>query len=310
MSKNWKKSGIPAFAGMTMVGLALGGCTTPVASQAQGTSQQTAWAAQCADDSGWDDPGPPFQVYGNTYYVGTCGIAALLVTGDQGHILIDTGTEKGADVVLANIRALGFDPADVKVLLMTHEHGDHVGGMAKMQQATGARLLVSPAAAETMRSGHVSREDPQLAIDQGMAPARVDGAVHDGMPVTLGTLSLTPMESPGHTPGATSWQWRSCASQSGGTACRTIVYADSLSPVSAGDYRFTDHAPYLANFRRSLSRLAQMECDLVITPHPSASGMRDRLLKGGLADPAGCREYAASRTKMLDERLAKEAGGN
>jgi metallo-beta-lactamase class B len=244
-------------------------------------------------------------VFGNTYYVGTCGIAALLVTGDAGHVLIDTGTEKGAELVQANIRALGFDPADIKVLLMTHEHGDHVGGMAKMQQATGARLLVAPGAAETMRTGRVSREDPQLAIDKGMTPARVDGEVHDGVPVALGALSLTPMESPGHTPGATSWQWRSCES---GT-CRTIVFADSLSPVSADDYRFSDHAPYLANFRRSIARLAQMDCDLLITPHPSASGMHDRLLEGGLADPAGCRAYAGSRTEMLDERLAKEAGG-
>lgn len=284
--------------------LLLAGCATPSAPHSGAAEQQAAWAAQCADDSGWDDPGPPFQVIGNTYYVGTCGIAALLITGDRGHVLIDTGTEKGADLVAANIRALGFDPADVKVLLMTHEHGDHVGGMAKMQQLTGARLLAVPRAEKAMVSGKVSPEDPQLAIDRGMAPAHVDGLVHDGVPVTLGTLSILPLETPGHTPGAASWQWRSCE----GATCRTIVYADSLSAVSADDYRFSEHAAYVADFRRSLARLAQLECDLVITPHPSASGMRDRLSKGTLADPAGCKAYADSRTKMLDERLAKEAG--
>jgi metallo-beta-lactamase class B len=291
------------FVRLAAAALLLAGCATPAAPQPSAAAQQ-AWAAQCADESGWDDPGPPFQVYGNTYYVGTCGIAAILITGDAGHILIDTGTDKGAGLVQANIRALGFDPADVNILLMTHEHGDHVGGMATMQRATGARLLVSPHAAGAMRTGKASANDPQFKLDQGMAPARVDGDVHDGVPVTLGTLSIMPLETPGHTPGATSWQWRACE----GDACKTIVYADSLSAISDDAYRYTDHSAYVANFRRGLARLAQMDCDLLITPHPSASGMRDRLLAGGLTDPAACKAYADSRTKMLDERLAKEAG--
>ncbi len=281
------------------------GCATPGTPPSNATPQQAAWAAQCSDDSGWDDPGPPFRVYGNTYYVGTCGIASILVTGDQGNILIDSGTEKGADLVAANIRALGFDPSDVKVLLMTHEHGDHIGSMARLQQLTGARLLASPPAAEALASGKATRDDPQFAIDPGFVPARVDGQVHDGVPVTLGNLSLTPLQTPGHTPGATSWQWRSCE----GNVCRTIVYADSLSPVSADSYKFSDHPAYLADFRRSIARLAQLDCDILLSPHPSASAMHDRLAKGALADPAACQAYAAGRTRQLDERLAKEAGG-
>lgn len=287
------------------IALLLTACTTPTAEQSNAAPQQTAWAAQCADDAGWDDPGPPFQVFGNTYYVGTCGIGSILITAEDGHVLIDSGTDKGADIIAANIRALGFDPADVEVLLMTHEHGDHIGGMARLQQVTGARLLASPPAAQALTSGKATKDDPQFVSDPGFQPARVDGQVHDGAPVTLGSLSLTPVQTPGHTPGATSWQWRSCE----GTDCRIIVYADSLSPVSADSYRFSDHAVYLDDFRRSLARLTQLDCDILLTPHPSASAMRERLAKGALEDGAGCKAYAADRGRLLDERLAREAGG-
>lgn len=282
----------------------LAGCAPAAAPQSSAREQQAAWAGQCRDDIGWDDSGPPYRVFGNTYYVGTCGIASILVTGDQGHVLIDSGTEKGADLIVANIRALGFEPTAVKVLLMSHEHGDHVGGMARVQQLTGARLLTSRQAGQTMTSGKLSEDDPQFAGARPQTTARVDGEVHDGMPVTLGALSLMPMATPGHTPGATSWQWQSCE----GSSCRTIVYSDSLSPVSSDGYRFSDHPAYLAEFRRSLSRLAQLDCDVLITPHPSASGMRDRLLAGDLRDPSACKAYADSRSRMLDERLAREAG--
>lgn len=293
------------FGRLFAVAALLAGCAAPAAQEPDATTQQGAWAAQCSDDSGWDDPGPPFKVYGNTYYVGTCGIAAILVTGDKGDVLIDSGTEKGAAVVEANIRALGFDPANVKVLLMTHEHHDHVGGMARLQHVTGAKLLASPRAARAMASGKASEDDPQFAIDGGFAPVRVDGDVRDGVPVTLGHLSLTPVATPGHTPGATSWQWRSCE----GTACRTIVYADSLSPVSSDSYKFSEHAAYLADFRRSLARLAQLDCDILLSPHPAASAMDERLAKDALVDPTACKAYAADRTRQLDARLAKEAGG-
>jgi metallo-beta-lactamase class B len=92
--------------------------------------------------------------------------------------------------------------------------------------------------------------------------------------------------------------------------CRTIVYADSLTPVSRDDYRFSDHPAYLAAYRASIARIAASPCEILLTPHPSASGMRDRLALGKpLLDPDGCKTYAAALTKQLDQRLAKEAAG-
>ena len=265
---------------------------------------QAQWAQTCADDSGWDEPGPAFQVHANTYYVGTCGIAAVLIAGDEGHVLIDGGTGKGAAPIAANIEALGFQLSDVKLLLHSHEHYDHVGGLAELQRRTGARLLASPAAAPVLASGQSADDDPQKGSLDPFDPARVDGTVQDGEVVRLGDLALTAIATPGHTAGALSWQWRSCDADG---QCETVVFGDSLSPVSSDSYRFSDHPAHLAAYRNSLDRFADLECTLLLTPHPFASGMRDRILAGDLTDPAGCTNYATTIRQRLDQRLAKEA---
>jgi metallo-beta-lactamase class B len=101
-----------------------------------------------------------------------------------------------------------------------------------------------------------------------------------------------------------SWQWVSCD----GGVCRTIVYADSLSPVSRDDYRFSDHPQLVQQFRDSIAKVAALDCDILLTPHPSASKLDERLALGEpLLDTGGCKAYAAQLGKALDDRLAKEA---
>lgn len=264
------------------------------------------WAAQCEDWDEWDKPGPPFRIHGNSYYVGTCGIGAILITSLEGHFLIDTGTEQGAQVVLANIRALGFDPADISIILTSHEHYDHVGGLSVLRGVTQAPIYTAPAAVRVLQSGQSSEDDPQHGMHQAMSPVTGVRPIRPGQRVllTLDVLQLTPLETPGHTPGALSWQWESC-DEAG--ECLTIVYADSMSPVSSDSYRFSDHAEYLAAYRAGIARVAALECDILLTPHPSASDMRDKLLGDGLASGTSCRDYAASITERLDARLAEEA---
>lgn len=288
--------------------LLLAACAAPPAppTQIAAAPAMGEWAAQCADWDEWDKPGPPFRVFGNTYYVGTCGIAAILITGDEGHILIDGGTEAGADLIARNVETLGFDFAEVKILLMSHEHFDHVGGLARLQRMSGARLLASPEAAPVMASGVAAENDPQAGMHDPFDAARVDGTVRDGEIVRVGDIALTAVATPGHTPGALSWQWVSCEE---GDRCRHVVYADSLSPVSADDYRFSGHPDYLAAYRAGLDRLAALDCTILLTPHPSASAMRERILASDLNDPAACRHYAESIRNRLDERLAKERDG-
>ncbi|MBB5734161.1 metallo-beta-lactamase class B [Altererythrobacter atlanticus] len=267
-------------------------------------AEQKAWAAACDDWDDWDKPGPPFRIYGNSYYVGTCGISAILIVGDQGNVLIDGGTRAGADVIAANIEKLGFELGDVKLLLTSHEHFDHVGGIAELQRRTGAKLLTSEAAKPVMESGIAAGEDPQSGMHDPFEAATVDGTVEDGKPVQLGSLVLMPIATPGHTPGALSWQWRSCS----GSTCATLVYADSLSPVSSDSYRFSDHPDYVEAYRDGLAKLAGLDCTILLTPHPSASNMRKRLSFGAPFGEPSCGAYARDVEKRLDERLAEEAG--
>jgi metallo-beta-lactamase class B len=263
-----------------------------------------AFARACKEWDEWDKPAPPVRIHGNTYYVGTCGISAILVTGRDGHVLIDGGTEAGAELVAANIRRLGFKLSDVRFLLHSHEHHDHVGGLARLQQLTGASLVASAAAAAVLRTGKAGAKDPQAGMIPPLTPVPVARIVRDREQVRLGAIQLTAHETTGHTPGALSWQWVSCD----GGVCRTMVYADSLSPVSRDDYRFSDRPAVVAAFRAGIARVGSLECDILLTPHPSASDMIKRFAAGQtLLDPTGCRRFAEALTRRLDERLAKEA---
>jgi metallo-beta-lactamase class B len=287
----------------------LGGCATPPATAlADAAPGQRAWAAACGDSDEWDKPGPPFRIYGNTYYVGTCGITSLLVVDPEGHTLIDSGTDKGAEIVLANIRTLGFDAGDVKTLLMSHEHFDHVGGMARLQAATGARVVTTSAAARVLRTGVPDPDDPQADSGHPHFPPVTGKIVALDMPgaALSPTSGPRPIFTPGHTLGALSWTWRECE----GEVCKSIVYADSLNPISSDGYRFSSHPELVKAFRGGIIAVGGAPCDILIAPHPVAASWRDRLLGlKPLVDPSGCRAYAAVASQRLDKRLADEASG-
>lgn len=295
------------FSGALMLAL-LAGCATPqaVATFSDAAPDQRAWAASCEAMDEWDKPGPPFRIYGNTYYVGTCGISALLIAGPGDHTVIDSGTDKGAAIVLANIRRLGFDPSDVGTLLMSHEHFDHVGGMARLQAATGAQVVTTRSAAVVLGSGKPGADDPQAASGHPDFPP-VTGAIEElsgESPRSFGRTEFRPILTPGHTPGAMSWAWRACEGQE----CKTIVYVDSLNPISADGFRFSDRPALVAAFRKGIAEIAAIDCDIVIAPHPVAVQLRDRLLGDRpLIDRDGCRAFAAIATERLDKRLAAEA---
>ena len=262
------------------------------------------WAKFCGDSTDWDKPAPPVRIHANTYLVGTCGISAILIAGEDGHVLIDGGTEVGAELIADNIRQLGFRLGDIKYLLMSHEHRDHVGGIARLQQLTGATLVTSAAAEKVLNTGLPSADDPQAGMHKPFPAAQVGRVIADGGDVLIGNIRAFAMTTPGHTPGALSWRWESCD----GGVCRTMVYADSLSPISRDDYKFSEHPDYLAAYRASIAKIAASPCEILLTPHPAASSMKERMTGGQpLFDPEGCRNYAAKLTRNLDARLAKEA---
>jgi metallo-beta-lactamase class B len=259
----------------------------------------------------WNTPHEPLRIFGNTYYVGTAGLSAILITSDAGHILIDGALPQSASLIEANIRKLGFEPRDVRLIVNSHEHFDHAGGLAALQRATGARVVASPAAARALRQGHPTPEDPQYGSG---VKARFDSiknveAIADRTTLRIGPLAITAHFTPGHSPGATTWVWQSCE----GNRCADLVYADSLTPVSDDGFKFTSDATRVEAFRASIARVEQLPCDVILAPHPSMTDFAAKTarLKAGAAEnpfiePNGCRAYAAAVRKRLEQRIADE----
>ncbi|HYD24057.1 MAG TPA: subclass B3 metallo-beta-lactamase [Croceibacterium sp.] len=262
--------------------------------------------AACDGKDGWADPAPPVRVFANVYQVGTCGITVLLLAGDEGHVLIDSGPLEAAPLVAANIQALGFALGDVEWIVTSHEHHDHVGGVAELKRLTGARLAARAAAKGPLESGRLDWRDPQAELKQTFAGAAVERILHDGERLVLGNVDLTVHATPGHSPGSTSWSWRSCDERE----CRAMVYADSVTAVSADGYRFSRQPVYVDAFARSLGKIAALPCEILLTPHPSASDLHARLAgERRLVDADGCLDYALAGQTALEARLAREGPG-
>ncbi len=261
-------------------------------------------------DPEWTAPQPPFLIYGNTYYVGTRGLGAILITSRSGHILIDGTVAEAATQVAQHVRALGFDVHDIRLILNTHVHFDHAGGIAALQKATGAEVAASPWSAWVLRHGRLAADDPQYAsldrVPDKVANVRIIG---DGQTLSAGTLRVTAHFTPGHTPGGTTWTWESCAQG----RCLHVVYADSLSAISSPEFKFSRHPEALEQFQHSFAVLSGLPCDILLTPHPAASDMYERLAHrdGGagaqaFVDANACRAYADSARGGLQRRLASE----
>ena len=270
---------------------------------------QTA-ASACSQCAEWNRPQKPFHIFGNSYYVGTHGISAILITSKSGHVLIDGALPESAEQIASNIRTLGFRIEDVKIILSSHVHFDHAGGIAELQRLSGARVLASPWSATVLKKGGVGRGDPQYGEVQPIAAVQNVSEVLDGENVRLGEVVMTMHLTPGHTPGGTSWTWKACE----GSVCRALVFADSLTPVSAKGYLFSkNQAP--GEFERSFAFLESTPCDVLITTHPDVSGLWERLAareQGANPDPLvndrACRDLARSGRERLQQRLAQERG--
>lgn len=280
----------------------------PAAAHAKAGPDRAATQAlvkQCAGKEDFSAPAPPARLYGNTYYVGTCTVSVLLVTSSKGHVLVDAATEQAVPSILANIRALGFRPEDIRWIVTSHEHFDHVGGLAALAKATGAKVALSAPAAGVIATGKVDPADSQAAVlkDHDFAPVKADRIVTTGDAVSVGPLQLTMMATPGHTTGSSSWSWQSCADKQ----CRTVSYIDSISALASGPYRFSDHPEVVARFRRTFAEIAARQCGILVTPHPSVSDLFERMLgEKRLASPTACRDYADMGRQGLDAQLAKE----
>jgi len=253
----------------------------------------------------------PFKLYANTYYVGVHGLSSVLITSNEGHVLIDAGLPDSAPKIIANIAALGFRIEDVKLIMNSHGHIDHAGGLAELQRRSDALVVASPSAALDLAAGEVGPDDPYYHAAAGYPPVTDMRLARDGNQFTTGSLKLTAHVTAGHTPGGLSWSWQSCEAG----RCLQMVYADSLEPVSRPGFKFSASSEYpnaLADFAHSFETLEKLPCDVLVTAHPEASQLWQRLAatagKGtdAFVDAGACRAYAAAARTLLETRLAAE----
>ncbi len=267
--------------------------------------------SSCSSCPTWNIPQPGFRLYGNTYYVGTHGLSAILITSNRGHILIDAALPESAPRIIDNIRALGFKVEDIKLIVNSHVHFDHGGALAELQRLSKAKVAASPWSANVMMKGIVAKDDPQYGV---IIPSpKVDAKVetfNDGARLAVGPVAVTAHFTPGHTPGGTSWTWQSCENR----RCLNFVYADSLTAVSEDNYKYSQRKqyPHAEDFEGSFKFLESTPCDILVTPHPEAANLWDRLAKRGtnpdsLIDPAACRSLAMGLREKLRQRLLAES---
>lgn len=267
----------------------------------------------CESCDGWNQPQAPFNIFGNTWYVGTAGLSSILITSPTGHVLLDGALPQSAAHIQANIVALGFRIEDVKLILNSHEHWDHAGGIAALQRASGAEVAASPAAARVLKEGTVGNDDPQFDPASPVKIPKVPEVteVADLGTVKGGDIVVKAYATPGHTPGSTTWSWTSCQTDD----CKQVVYADSLNPISLGDFRFSGgngHPDISAQFAGSIARVAALPCDIVLSVHPGVTDMFEKLsarteAKNTFVNPSACSAYASAAQVKLQARLEEEA---
>ena len=251
-------------------------------------------------------PDEPFQIAGNLYYVGATDVAAFLLTGPEGHVLIDGGYPETAPLIMSSIAKLGFDIADVKVLLNSHAHFDHAGGLAQLQEASGAELWISEGDADVVAAGGAG--DPTIgpAKDLGLgsftAP-RIDHRFEDGATIHVGPLTLTAHVTAGHTRGCTSWSFP----VRDGDRELLAVSICSLSVLPGVSLVEPEAYPGIrADFERSFTTLRTLPADIFLGAHGSFFDLEGKLReRDAAANPADAFVDRAGYLRFIDEAEAK-----
>lgn len=259
-----------------------------------------------ADDPAWSAPHAPYQITDNIYAVGTEGIGVYLITTPEGHILLDAATEQGANVVEANIQSLGFKLRDIKYLIESHAHSDHVGGLAQLKKSTGAKLIASKGDRYGLEHGKLDTETFNW-VDK-FPPVKVDKTIADNKEISLGGVRLQAVLTPGHTKGCTSWLTES---QDNGVA-RRVFFACS---ITTADSRLVNNKIYptiVKDFRSSFARLKNITADILLVSHPGIANQEEKYIakKEGKADAfvdsTALQKLVASSEEKFEKELARQ----
>ena len=255
-----------------------------------------------------NQPVEPFHMLGNLYYVGANSVAAYLIVTPEGHVLIDGGFEETVPIIRRGVERLGFRLEDVALLLNSHAHFDHAGGLARLKELTGAPLAASALDAPVLEGGGVG--DDLLGDEGRFPPVVVDRRLQDGDTVTVGDVTLTAHVTAGHTRGCTSWAF----GVRDGDAERLAVSICSLSVLEG--MRFVGEETYPgigADFERSFERLRSLPTEVFLASHAGFFRMEEKRAAPAAAGPspfvdrAGYLEYIDRAEARYLEALAAQS---
>ncbi len=231
----------------------------------------------------WVKPFPPFRIVGGLYYVGTYDLAVYLLVTREGNILINTGVNDSAPMIRSNVEQLGFRFADIKLLLATHGHWDHVGAMAEIKRATGARMLIHEADADLVETG--GGTDFRFPDGRGTIyePVKVDQRLKEGDKVRLGEIELTVLHHPGHTKGAVSFAY--VAQDAGRNYEVLIVNMGSINP--GVNVAFMRAFPQINEaYSGTLARQKELKPEIWVSSHAAQFDLHKKYKPGDAHDPA------------------------
>jgi metallo-beta-lactamase class B len=261
----------------------------------------------------WEEPHEPFHIEGPLYFVGTRGLASFLFVTKEGMILLNTGDPTSGPMIEASIKKLGFDPKNIKIMINGHGHSDHAGGFAYLKKLSGAQLAIMEPDVAMIEDG--GKSDFHYGADwkvMGQDPVKVDRILRDGDRVSLGDVTLTGYNTPGHTRGSTTWVTTIVdggkaylvvfADGGGFNPGYKLVGADADYPGIADDYRRTHH------FHEMLKP------DMWFGFHTEYFDMEGKLKRAASeganawVDPEGYREFIASKKRAFEDEVDAELG--
>jgi metallo-beta-lactamase class B len=254
---------------------------------------------------------PAHRVVDGVYYVGSAGLASYLITTPAGHILINSSLEASVPLIQASVEKLGFKFSDIKILLISHTHGDHCAGSARVKELTGAKYLVMDGDVPVVESG--GKADFQYGgTPENLYPAtKVDRVLHDGDEVKLGGVVLVAHKTPGHTKGCTTWTMKARDGVGGKTYDVVIVGSPNVNP----GYKLVNNAAYpeiAQDYERAFRVWKDLPCDVFLGAHGGYYGMAEKFapVKEGAAnpfvDPEGYKSYIAERESAFRAEWKKQ----
>ena len=261
---------------------------------------------QAAHDG--NNPFPAYRIMGNLYYVGTQDIASYLIVTPEGHIILNSGYEDTPAVIRGSVEKLGFKISDVKILLNSQAHYDHVAGQGALQKLTGAHIYSSQREVGVLQSG--GKTDTRFGREYTYPPVHVDHAVADGERVTLGGVTLTAHMTPGHSIGCTTWTMQ--VTDAGKIYDVVFVGGTSINP----GVRLVDRPTYpgiAEDYKKTFQTLRSLKCDVFLGAHGGYYGMIEkykRMQKGEqpnpFIDPQGYRAYVDAAAAHFEDQLSTE----